>query len=243
MRTAILSDVHANALALRAVLADLETSPVDQVVCLGDMVQGGPEPGETVELLRQRAWPTVMGNADAFLLDERTAEGAETITERQLEIRSWSLAQLSDDQRAFVASFSPTIEADLGGGCTLLACHGSPSSYHDFIFPTTPEHELRSLVGPVDATIVAGGHTHQQFVRRLPDALFVNPGSVGLSYDHEHPEGALRADPWAAYAMVTIDAGRFAVELRRIPIDVAAVAEVTLRSGMPYADQLAARWT
>ena len=174
-----------------------------------------PVPGETVELLRERAWPTVLGNADAFLLDERTAEGAETITERQLEIRSWSLAQLSDDQRAFVASFSPTIEAT-SAGMHPPRLPWQPELVPRLHLPDNAEHELRSLVGPVDATIVAGGHTHQQFVRRLPDALFVNPGSVGLSYDHEHPEGALRADPWAAYAVVTVDAGRFAVELRRI---------------------------
>ena len=193
MRTAILSDVHANAVALRAVIADLEARPVDQVVCLGDMVQGGPEPVDTVELLLERMWPTVMGNADAFLLDQRTAEGAEEITKRQLEIREWSLAQLSDEHRSYVASFTPTVTVDLGDARTLLACHGSPASYHDFLFPAAPEEEFRSVLGDVDATIVAGGHTHQQFVRRCGGTLFLNPGSVGLSYDGEQP--VLRADP------------------------------------------------
>lgn len=243
MRTAILSDVHANAVALRAVLADLEDHPVDQVVCLGDMVQGGSGPADVVELLRERGWPTVMGNADAFLLDPRTAEGVEEITERQLEIRRWSLEQLSESQRAYVASFTPTVRADLGDRRTLLACHATPTSYHDVVFPAAPESELLALLGPVDTSIVAGGHTHQQFVRRLGDALFLNPGSVGLSYDLQRPEGALRADPWAAYAVVTTGGGRLSVELVRVPLDVGAVAEVTLASGMPYAVELAARWT
>jgi predicted phosphodiesterase len=243
LRTAVVSDAHANAVAVRAVLADLEERPVDQVVCLGDMVQGGAEPGDVVEMLREHAWPTVMGNADAFLLDATTADGAETITERQLEIRDWSLAQLSDAQQAYIASFTPTVHVDLADGHTLLACHGSPTSYHAFVLPAAPEPEFLALVGSTDASVVAGGHTHQQFVRRLPGGLFLNPGSVGLSYDHTRPEGALRADPWAAYAVITTGGGRLSVELVRVPVDAAEIADVTLASGMPYAVELAARWS
>ena len=48
MRLAVISDVHGNRMALDAVLQDLAASPADAVVCLGDMVQGGPQPAETV---------------------------------------------------------------------------------------------------------------------------------------------------------------------------------------------------
>lgn len=244
MRTAVISDVHGNAVALRAVLADLAERPVDQVVCLGDMVQGGPQPRETVDLLRERGWPTVMGNADAFLLDPATAEGSsEPITQRQLDAQQWSLGQLSADERAYVESFTPTIAADLGDGRTLLGCHGSPSSYDDFIFPATPEDEFRALLAGADASIVAGGHIHLQFVRRLGPGLFVNPGSVGLSHDHEQPAEGFRADPWAAYAVVTTGGGRLGVEFLRVPFDGDEMARVTRESGMPYAEDAAVRWT
>lgn len=242
-RTALLSDVHGNAVALRAVLADLEHRAVDHVVCLGDMVQGGPAPAETVELLRGRGWPTVMGNSDAFLLDAAAAEGSpEPITERHLEVRLWSLAQLSDEQRAYVASFTPTVTADLGGNRTLLGCHGSPRSYDDVLLPATPEPELRERLEGVVASIVAGGHVHLPFVRRVGERLFVNPGSVGLGYDHEQPEETFRADPWASYAIVTSDGGTLGIELLRVPFDAAEVVRVVLSSGIPYAEDHAERW-
>src|SRR5689334_13685014 len=82
MRIAIISDVHGNLVGLDAALADLQAQPVDQIVFLGDMVQGGPQPAEVVARLRGLACPVVMGNADAWLLTGR-ATGTEPTTERQ----------------------------------------------------------------------------------------------------------------------------------------------------------------
>src|SRR3954464_8609074 len=127
MRTALISDVHANAVALDAVLSDLERDPVDQVVCLGDMIQGGSQPAEVVHRLRELACPVVLGNADAFLLDP----DEEPKTVRQLAVREWTLAQIADDGAAFIQTFRPTLDVPLGQGRTLLAFHGSPASYDD----------------------------------------------------------------------------------------------------------------
>jgi hypothetical protein len=79
-------------------------------------------------------------------------------------------------------------------------------------------------------------------MRRLAGTLFVNPGSVGLSYDHEQPEESFRADPWAACAVVSTDGDRLAVEFVRVPFPAAEVVRVTLRSGIPYAGDLVERW-
>lgn len=243
-RTALVSDVHGNAVALRAVDAALAAEGIGQVVCLGDMVQGGSEPAECVELLRERGWPVVLGNADAFLLDPATAEGSgEAITERQLEMRAWSVAQLTRDQLAYIAAMPATVAADLGDGRSLLACHAVPSSYDPLVFPTTPEAEFRAALGPVTDDVVAGGHIHLPYVRRVGPTLFVNPGSAGFGYDHEQPDDDVRADPWASYAVVTAGGGRLGVELRRLPLDVAAIRDVTRASGIPYADALVRRWT
>lgn len=242
MRTALVSDLHGNAVALEAVVSDLERRAVDRVVCLGDVVQGGPEPVRTLERLRALGWPVVLGNADAFLLDVATAEGsAEEITERQLEMRRWTLSRLAPEHLAWIESLPPTVDADLGHGRRLLACHGSPASYNDLLFPHTPEDEFRALLEGVDADVVAGGHTHLQFVRRRGATLFVNPGSAGFSYDHEQDEEGFRLDPWAAYAILESDE-TFSVELRRVPLDVDAVVAATIASGRPEAETWAARW-
>ena len=67
MRLTIISDMHGNCVALDAVLADIQQKAVEDIVCLGDAVQGGPQPAAIVARLRQLACPVVMGNADAWL--------------------------------------------------------------------------------------------------------------------------------------------------------------------------------
>jgi len=89
------------------------------------MVQGGPDPGRCADLLRELGWPVVLGNADAFVIEESTAvDSAEPVTERQLAQRARTLEQLDADQHAFVASFEPTVEIALGRK-TLLASSGA----------------------------------------------------------------------------------------------------------------------
>ncbi len=65
MRIAVISDIHGNFVALEAILKDISHQFVDQMVCLGDAVQGGPQPAQVVNRLRELACPVVMGNADS----------------------------------------------------------------------------------------------------------------------------------------------------------------------------------
>ena len=243
MRVALVSDVHGNALALETVIAELDRERPDAVVCLGDLIQGGADPARCADLVRERGWPVVMGNADAFVLDESSAAtGVEAVTERQLAQRTWTLEQLSEEQRAYVAGFAPTIELTVGPQ-RLLACHAVPASFDPVVLPSTPEEEFRAHLEDVQADVVAAGHVHLQFVRRAGATLWVNPGSVGLSYDHEQPEDDFRFDPWAANGVVAADEeGRLTVELRRVPVDVDAIVARVEACGMPDAAEGAWRW-
>src|SRR5262245_31091109 len=112
MRIVIISDVHGNAVALDSVLADLKHEKYDQLVCLGDAIQGGPQPVEVVARLRELGCPVVMGNADDFLLTG-SAEDEEGITDERLkqldDVRAWQLSQLSADDLGFIRLFRPTV--------------------------------------------------------------------------------------------------------------------------------------
>ena len=72
------------------VVAELERLGIEQVVCLGDAVQGGDEPREVLDRLAALGWPVILGNADDFLLEVPT-DSPEPITEAQLERRDWTL--------------------------------------------------------------------------------------------------------------------------------------------------------
>ncbi|MGI8855480.1 MAG: metallophosphoesterase family protein [Thermomicrobiales bacterium] len=240
MRIAVIADIHGNCVALDAVLADVRAHAVDQIVCLGDAVQGGPQPAVVVTRLREAACPVVAGNADAFLLSGD--DGNESVTAQQQAARGWSLAQLSEADRAFIAAFQPTVEIALPGDRRLLCFHGSPTSFHEIIFPDTPEDAVRGMLGPYLPATLTGGHTHLQQIRRLDDSLFFNPGSVGFVYNTRQSGGNLHADPWGEYAIVSADEARFSIEFCRVPFDVAEWRRVTLASGIPDAATMAMRY-
>jgi len=207
---ALVSDIHGNDTALEAVVLELEQLGIAQVVCLGDAVQGGPQPREVLDRLAALGWPVILGNADDFLLEVPEAS-PEPITEAQLERRLWTLAQLEPQQLEQIRSFVPTLDVELDGGLTLRAFHGSTHSYDDVLLPETPDAQVEHLLGGSGVDLLAGGHTHLQWTRFVDGALFVNPGSVGLAYDRhgESPQPV----PVAEYAIVTGGS----VEFRRTP--------------------------
>jgi predicted phosphodiesterase len=239
MRIAVMSDVHGNCYALDALLADLRAHPADRLVCLGDAVQGGAQPAKTVARLRELGCPVVMGNADAWMLTGVETSPNETITERGRITREWSLAQLSLEDRAFIADFAPTVELALEGGQRLLCFHGSPASFDDLIFPDTPKEEVRRMLGAYAPAILCGGHTHLQWVRRLGPSFYFNPGSVGMVPDRDEPPDRRQFDAWAEYAVLTSEGNRLALEFRRVPYDAGALAATISASGHPYAAALA----
>jgi predicted phosphodiesterase len=252
VRVALFSDVHGNAVAFDAMLDDLDGRSVDEVVCLGDHAQGGAQPAECLERLRELGCPAVMGNSDHFLLTLDPGNEPEMGTGVPLETARWSAAQLSGDLLEFHRSFAPTVELDLGDGRTLLAFHGSPRARDEVLGPWLEEDAWREPFEEdawrepfdgVEATVLAGGHTHLQWARRLGDRYYVNPGSVGLAYDHRQSEETVRADPYAEYAFVSIDDGAVGVEFRRVPFDPTAVLEAIEASGMPFPERAARFWS
>ena len=241
MRVAVISDMHGNAIALDAVLEDMRGREIDRTVCLGDALQGGPQPAEVAARLREIGCPVVIGNADQLVLAGDVDDG-EPVTEMHLAVREWSLTQLGDEGRAQIEQFQPTVDVNLPGGRRLLCFHGSPASFNELIFPETSEEEIQRMLGPYLPALMCGGHTHLQQLRRVGDSLFFNPGSVGLAWNRNQPADPPLADPWAEYAILTCDDDTLGVEFRRVPYDVKALVATIRSNGMPFADALAHRY-
>ncbi len=237
MRIAVISDIHGNCFALDAALADLRGQGIEQVVCLGDAIQGGPQPNETVQRLRALACPIVMGNADAWLLAEEN-DTAEPTSPQQREVRAWSLSQLSIADLAFIRGFQPTVEIALEDEQRLLCFHGSPTSYDEVLLPDTPNEEWQRLVGPFSPAIMTGGHTHTQQLRRVGEGLYFNPGSIGAVTNIFLPPDQSHSDPWAEYAILSFESGHLSLDLRRVPYDVERLITIIQASGRPHADRM-----
>ncbi|MGA2656231.1 MAG: dUTP diphosphatase [Verrucomicrobiota bacterium] len=208
MRILLLSDIHGNLPALQAVLA--AEPDVDQILCLGDLVDYGPQPAECVTWAMRSLTPDwlVQGNHDrAVALGESSRSSA---AYEALAAATQALGQqvLTAEMKQFLAGLQPLQRFQLDSAIC-VACHAVPSDPLYLYLPengpvTVWESELNSVKYP-DFLFV--GHTHLPMKTRFRRTLVVNPGSVGQPKD---------GDPRAAYAIW--DDGE--VTLRRAAYDV-----------------------
>jgi putative phosphoesterase len=165
MRLGIVSDVHGNAAGLRRALELLGS--VDEVLCLGDVVEEYRFDNESVALLRDVGARCVLGNHDVNLLSEHGA-------------RARSAEHVDQTLVAWLGSHPLQIEVDVNGK-RMLMTHASPCPPHtQYVMPQSPE--IRRIAD-VDADVVLIGHTHRQMVERVGRVLVVNPGSAGQARD------------------------------------------------------------
>jgi predicted phosphodiesterase len=180
-----------------------------------------------------------MGNWDAAFLDGMP-QPKDEVGMKLVEIGEWWARFLTPADRDFMQSFAPTYDLQLDG-LKAVCFHGSPNSYDDWIFATTPDEELRPMLDGFELPVLLGGHTHLQMIRRYDESVIVNPGSVGLPFREWWPR-PVRISPWAEYGIVAGEDGRLSLDLRRTAYDVAAFLEMSLGSGMPHAEWWADCW-
>ena len=209
MRVAVLSDVHGNATALSAVLAELAAERPDLVVFGGDLTWGA-QPAETYRLASALDNALfVRGNADRAVL-ERVAES---------DRERWMQEQHTPALREFLGGFADSQLAEVDGLGAVRFCHGSPRSDEECVTPETPDERVREFMAGVDERVVVTAHVHIQFDRDVAGVRSVNAGSVGLPYEGR---------PGAYWALLGPD-----VELRRTEYDVDEAVSAYRESGFP----------
>ncbi|QDX40201.1 metallophosphoesterase [Salarchaeum sp. JOR-1] len=210
MRVGVLSDIHANRVALDAVFDDMPD--VDALVCAGDVVGYNPWPAACVEALRERDVPTVMGNHDRKVATDSNFRGngmaSAGITHAKRD--------LSDAQTEWVRGLPR--ERVLFDGL-LKVVHDHPTRRDHY---TYPEQFSADLLGGEDVLVL--GHTHVQAHEAFSEGVVLNPGSVGQPRDR---------DPRAAYALVEVTDSGVSVEERRVAYDTDAVADAVREAGLP----------
>ncbi|MBC2860255.1 metallophosphoesterase [Stappia sp. 28M-7] len=235
MRIAVLADIHGNAEALEAVVADLEREAPDEVVNLGDCLSGPLWPERTATILRSLGWPTVRGNHDRVVAAGNVSPANRTDHFTQNDLSAESLAWL----RALPA----TLELD--GGAVLL-CHGTPT--RDDVYLTeevagestrlAAEQDIAARLGETAAGLVCCGHTHIPRLVHLAACgrTVLNPGSVGLpGYADEAPtpHRVETGSPHARYAMVERRPEGWRFEMKSIMYDWESAAREAERNGRP----------
>jgi predicted phosphodiesterase len=214
VRVAALADVHGNAVALEAVLAEVARESIDLVVFCGDLTWG-PLPQETLALVRALEAPArfVRGNAERAL-DEDDGERA-----------VWLRSRHSQADLELVRGFEPFVVVDVDGLGPTRFCHGSPRSDEECVTERTPPERVRAFLDGVSERAVVTAHTHVAYDRVVDGVRLLNPGSVGMPYE---------GSPVAAYwAILGPD-----VSHRRTEYDVERAVGLYRASGDPRAEEM-----
>lgn len=228
MRYLIISDIHANLVALDTVLEAVDLSTVDQVWCLGDIVGYGPNPNECVARMREVATVCLVGNHDWAALGKLDIQDFNREARQAIE---WTQKQLSEESRTFLDALEGRRD-DVHGLFTI--CHASPRHpiWEYLLYPSNAAENFEHFKTPFCLV----GHTHKPIIFRqeigqeqlLPQALqpaieiglpiahakeqirlIINPGSVGQPRD---------SDPRAAYAIYDDEEGT--LTFHRVEYDI-----------------------
>jgi putative phosphoesterase len=188
MRIAIISDVHANLAALESI-----QEPYDLLVCLGDLVDYGPQPREAIHWVKERALRVIRGNHDHALAYEADCRCAPVMREASVTTRQWHSRLLSPQDKEYLHGLPITDRVEIAGASFHLA-HAAPAGdlYDYRIVPDAADEALREQIEGFDAEFILLGHTHLPMLRTIGKTTIVNPGSVG------QPR---HGDPRASYAI------------------------------------------
>jgi predicted phosphodiesterase len=229
MRLAVVSDIHGNLTAFEAVIADLEARDVDVVLQGGDLALGGAQPAEVVDRVRELGWPGVVGNTDELLWNpgERARQEERAPKLHDLlgvifgQYAPATLERLGPERVEWLRG----LPAERREG-DLLLLHAGPGDLWRSPMDDASDDELSSTYGPCGALVVAYGHIHRPFVRRLDGLIVANSGSVGWPFD---------GDARASYLLVENEEP----QVVRVEYDLEREMAALLSSGYPDAERIA----
>jgi predicted phosphodiesterase len=236
MRYALISDVHANLPALRAVLDDIAARPgIDAVYHLGDLVGYAPWPNETVALLREVGVPGIAGNYDSTVAADYKHCGCKYEDPRQEalshESYAWTRAHVSPETKRFLGTLPFRLDLRPGGGHApgpkVVLVHGTPTLNTLYWTEDRPDSfclKMAEHAGAAPGDVICFGHTHVPWHREVEGIHFVNTGSVG-----RHKDGDWRA----GYVLLDVGGDAVSVELVRMGYDLEEAAAGILASELP----------
>ncbi|MGC5327490.1 metallophosphoesterase family protein [Brevibacillus sp. SYSU BS000544] len=230
MRIAFLSDIHGNAVALEAVLADIEKQRIDQIYVLGDIAYRGPEPKRSIQLVQSLQTTVIKGNADEWTVrGVQAGEVREDLLEMMNREREWTIDRLDESDLIYLRNLPDEFQLQLTDSLRLHAFHATKESLFDIVLPDASVEQLQTKILSEQAAITVYAHIHLPYVRYMNGKCLINTGSVGLPFD---------GLPLASYAVVEAENNRYRATIERVPYDLDKVVEQFTSGEYPNAETM-----
>ena len=232
MRIAVISDIHANLIALQEVLKDIENEKCEHIICLGDLILAGPQPISIMDFIGQQNWTIIQGNTDK-LIAEYSPEILEMLKEKYPVMANAivdDMNYVTEENQKYLQDLPAQLEADIEG-VKVLFVHGSPRANNEDILPNRPLEEIEEIVEDVEADLILCGHTHIPCGYQTTNKqTVVNVGSVGRP---------MTPTPLACYAVIDFENGGFNIRHKFVDYDREKAAEQVRARSFEGADKLA----
>lgn len=230
MKTAFISDIHGNAIALESVLQDINNRGIDSIYVLGDLCFRGPEPKRSLELIRALNTQVIKGNADEWVVrGVREGEVRQTALKLMNIERDWTVSQLVQSDLDYLDHLPTNIQCKVND-VVIHGFHATPDSLFEVVAPNIEDHELETkLMKSVDANIYVYAHIHRPYIRTMNGKTIMNIGSVGLPFD---------GIPMSSYGIIEVDGSNVRTSIQRVAYDVERVVEMYKNVDYPNSEMM-----
>ncbi len=232
MRAAVISDIHANNIALQEVLKDIKNENCDKIYCLGDLILAGPQPKDIIDFVKDQNWTIIQGNTDK-LIAEYGPEVLEMMQDKYPIMANAiedDVLFVDEETKEFLKNLPPQLEENIEG-VSVLFVHGSPRRNNEDILPAKPLEEIEEIISDTDADLILCGHTHVPCgYQTTKNQTVVNVGSVGRP---------MTPTPLACYAVIDFDNGKFDIRHKFVEYDRETAANLVRIRNFEGADKLA----
>ena len=189
MRIGIISDVHSNIDALRAVFQEFAQRNVDRIICLGDFIGLGAHPEECAQFLKEhqdQLLACVRGNHEDYLIRQLPVYNHNDASRGKLpqeiiDLFKWNHEQISDDSVQFIRALPRQTIVEIESSKIYVSHYplNQLGEYRKFYYRPNST-QCKQLFKNFDANIFLFGHTHIRCVTKTRSGnLYINPGSVG----------------------------------------------------------------
>ncbi len=235
IRILLISDIHGNYPALKAIEKQLDATDFDYIVNSGDSLVYAPFPNETLTWLADHQVISILGNTDKKVIKLLSGKSFKKPGTPEKRIMYTSTAEeLTKSNSRYLLSLHKTSILQLyPNGQTaqrqqqkkiMGIFHGSPADPDEFLFADTPDARFHELADQTNYHIVVTGHSHSPYHKMLSNVHFINPGSVGRMFD---------GDPRACCAVLEITAETIKVQHFRVTYEIGEVVRKIRECNLP----------
>ena len=177
-RLAVIADIHGMLPTLETVLAEILTDPPDEIIVAGDIV-GGPQPHETLALLREYNCRMILGNGEDNMLRMYRGTAPDAWwTGRQFDLARWTYHHLEKEDFEFLATLPEQLQFEIEGTEPIRVVHGSPQDINKLMLLNREPDIIQKALEMIDEQYLIFGHTHRPGIYPHNSKLAVNPGAL-----------------------------------------------------------------